>query len=167
MTNQEPHSPELHDELTAYLDGELDSEAVRRVEDRLARDADYRRELQRMQRAWDLLDGLPRATVNESFTNSTLEMVAVAAAQDAQAVQARVPYRRRLRQGASVAAAAAAIAMGFVLGHWLWPSTNEQLLRDLPVLQHFELYYQADNIDFLHQLDREGLFAEGDATHGG
>ena len=53
----------LHEELTSYLDGELDPQQVRRIEERLARDADYRAELQRMQRAWDLLDRLPRASV--------------------------------------------------------------------------------------------------------
>ena len=41
----EPLQPEVADELTAYLDGELDAEAVRRVEERLARDAEYRGQL--------------------------------------------------------------------------------------------------------------------------
>lgn len=63
----------LQEELTSYLDGELAADQVRKVEDRLARDAAYRAELQRLQRAWDLLDRLPRASLPESFSKSTLE----------------------------------------------------------------------------------------------
>ena len=68
----------VEEELSAYLDGELDAESVRKVERRLARDGSYQLELQRLERAWRLLDDLPRATVDESFTKSTIEMVAVA-----------------------------------------------------------------------------------------
>jgi hypothetical protein len=34
------------------------------------------------------------------------------------------------------------------------------LLRDLPVIENFELYNQADDVEFLRQLDKTGLFAE-------
>ena len=83
MTNHESAQPEIDDELTAYLDGELDAASVRRVEERLARDTAYRGQLQKLERTWDLLDRLPRADVGEKFTKSTLEMVAVAAAKEA------------------------------------------------------------------------------------
>ena len=46
------------EELTAYLDGEVDAEHARRIEERLARDEGYRRQLQGLQRTWDMLDQL-------------------------------------------------------------------------------------------------------------
>jgi anti-sigma factor RsiW len=167
MAHQESTEQDrLHEELTSYLDGELDAAEVRAVEDRLARDPAYRAELQRLQRAWDMLDRLPRASLPESFSRTTLEMVALAASQEAQEALDELPARqRRLRVWGWTGAAAAAI-VGFVIGRALWTDPNEQLLRDLPVLQNYDLYYQADNIDFLRQLDQAGLFDEKEADHG-
>ncbi|HEV3137663.1 MAG TPA: hypothetical protein VGZ26_07155 [Pirellulales bacterium] len=158
---------ELHEELTAYLDGELDAGAVKRIEERLGRDPAYQAELQRLERAWDLLDRLPRASVNETFTKTTMEMVAVAAAKDAAAVQSAWPRRHRRQQLAGGLGLVVAGLVGFVVGRWWWPNPNEQLLRDLPLLKNFDLYYQADNIDFLRLLDEQGLFAEGETDHAG
>ena len=166
MSEHESSDPQLHDELTAYLDGELDAESVRRVEERLARDTAYQAELQQLERAWDLLDRLPRSSVSETFTKTTIEMVAVAASNDAAMVQRAWP-RRRLPQLLGALGAVAAGLAGFVVGHFLWPNPNEQLLQDLPVLEHFDLYYQVDNIDFLRMLDSEGLFAEAESDHAG
>lgn len=166
MTEHEATQQQLHEELTSYLDGELDAESVRRVESRLASDAAYRAELQRLQRAWDLLDRLPRSSVPDSFTQTTMEMVAVAAAQEAETVQNSLPGRQRRQRFAGALGVVAAVVAGFAIGHVLWPNPNEQLLEDLPVLQKFELFYQADNLEFLQLLDREGVFAEGETDHG-
>jgi hypothetical protein len=169
MSEQHPTQPldSVEEELSAYLDGELDAGSVRRVEERLAREPAYQAELQRLERAWDLLDRLPRASVGEAFTKTTIEMVAIAASAEAESIQQELPRRRRRQQAFGIVGVIAAGLVGFVAGHWLWPSPNDRLLKDLPVLQNFELYYQADNIDFLRLLDREGLFDEGDSGHAG
>ena len=54
---------------------------------------------------------------------------------------------------------------GVVAGRTLWPDPNVPLLRDLPVIENFDLYHQADDVEFLRQLDRAGLFAE-EGEHG-
>ena len=124
-------------------------------------------ELQRLERAWVLLDRLPRATVNDAFTKTTIEMVAVEASAEADAVKTALPRRQRRQQLMGMSGVLAAALVGFVVGHWLWPSPNQELLDDLPVLQNFELFYQVDNIDFLRMLQSQDLFAEGDNEHAG
>ncbi len=156
----------LHEELSAYLDGELDAESVSRIEERLARDSAYQAELQRLERAWGLLDRLPRATVDEAFTKSTIEMVAVAAAEDAEATLAEQPRRRRRQWVLGTAALMLSTAVGFVIGTRIWTDPNEPLLRDLKVVENLELYYQADDVAFLRMLEDEGLFAEGEHENG-
>ncbi len=158
---------EVEDELSAYLDGELDAEGVRRVEERLARDADYHRQLQEMERAWGLLDRLPRASVGEEFTKTTLEMVALSAAEDAREVTRQLPRQRQRQRLAGVISMVAALLVGFAIGNQVWPDPNEQLLRDLPLLENLDLYYQADDIEFLRMLDEKHLFDEGDSEHAG
>jgi anti-sigma factor RsiW len=153
---------QLHEELTAYLDGELSAEAVRQVEDRLARDPEYRHELQRLEKTWNMLDRLPRATVDETFTKTTIEMVAVAASEEAQEVEQARPRRLRMQRVVALASVLAAGVVGFVLGQALWRSPNQELLEDLPVLENFDLYYQADNLEFLRMLEHEGIFSEAD-----
>ncbi len=166
MSDHEPSDVDVQDELSAYLDGELEAEAVHKVEDRLARDADYRAELRRLERAWALLDRLPRAAVSDEFTRSTIEMVAVAASHDAELAQQ--PAAKPRWQGlASIAGAVAAAVGGFFIGQALWPDPNRKLLEDLPVVEDFDRYYQVDSIDFLRLLDEGGLFPEGDNDHAG
>jgi anti-sigma factor RsiW len=160
MTNHESAQPEIDDELTAYLDGELDAASVRRVEERLARDAAYRGQLQKLERTWDLLDRLPRADVGEKFTKSTLEMVAVAAAKEADEVNRTLPKLKQRQRMAGVIAMAAALAVGYAIGRQAWPDPNEALLRDLPVIENIDLFYQVEDTDFLRELDREHLFEE-------
>jgi anti-sigma factor RsiW len=73
MINPQPtHDSSTREELVAYLDGELDAAARQSVEERLARDAEYRSHLQSLQQAWDLLDELPRSSASESFTRTTV-----------------------------------------------------------------------------------------------
>jgi anti-sigma factor RsiW len=165
MTTPDDEPTQQEDELCAYLDGELDAQAVRRVEERLARDPGCRAELHKLERAWNLLDRLPRAAVDENFTTSTLEMVAVSASREADAVLRELPRRRRRHRVAGALVMLAALAAGFAIGTQLWPDPNRGLLEDLPVLENLDLYYQADDITFLRELDRQGLFAEGDSEN--
>ncbi len=167
MADQPSTQHELEEELTAYLDGELDAAGVRHVEERLARDAVYRAQLQKLERTWGLLDRLSRASVGEEFTKTTLEMVAVSAAEDAAAVQRSLPRIRQRQRLAGAISMAAALLVGFAIGSQVWPDPNEALLRDLPVLENLDLYYQADDIEFLRMLDKKKLFDDGDSEHAG
>lgn len=66
-------SPDI-EELTAYLDGELDQGSIERVEARLGSDPAYLAEMQQLQQTWDLLDRIPEAEPDKSFTKTTMEM---------------------------------------------------------------------------------------------
>lgn len=48
------------EDLVAYLDGELPSQEVSRIEARLAEDEGFRNRLVDLQRSWDMLERLPR-----------------------------------------------------------------------------------------------------------
>ena len=62
--NSKPEQPESQsgeiefssfDELSAYLDGELDEKQTQEVENRLGSDSKYLAELQSLQKTWDYL----------------------------------------------------------------------------------------------------------------
>jgi anti-sigma factor RsiW len=150
--NRDPEPPE---NLVAYLDGELSSSERQRLELRLARDPRCRLELTQLERTGNLLDELPRAAPDDTFTRSTVEMVALRAAQD----QRSEGRARTLGPAAWGFGLAAAAAVGF-LAVWLWPSDNERLLVDLPVIQELDALQQAGSYEFLELLVQRRVFEE-------
>lgn len=161
MSEQSNNVGRSHDELlVAYLDGELDAGAVRRVDDRLAAEPELRARLRQLEQPWRMLDELSTEPVAEDFTRTTLELVATAAVEDTEqrewAARAQPSRRRWLAAGGLVGAAAA----GFLAVALLRPDPNRQLAEDLPVLEHLEAYRQAESVEFLRQLHDQGLFDE-------
>jgi anti-sigma factor RsiW len=147
-------------DLVAYLDGELDAARTRAVEERLSSDAAYRRQLRELQQAWDLLDQLPKADVDETFTQTTLAMVAVSVSGEVEQAQVRRGRTRRWLRWTGSVAAVAAFAAGYVAVSIVVSRENRRLLRDLPVIERLDEYRYADSVEFLRQLEREGLFTE-------
>jgi hypothetical protein len=156
----EPSSPNdaLADQLVAYLDGELDAEASRRIEELLATEPKIREQLHRLERSWELLDRLPRAEVEPSFTQTTVEMIALAEVEEQQKLQADLPKRRFGAAVAWMSAVMATALVGFWLVRFVWPSPNEPLLQNLAVIENLDLYEQARDLDFLKKLSTLGLF---------
>jgi len=145
-------------ELTAYLDGELPDGECREVEDRLARDPEYRQELASLERTWSALDTLPRSEVDDDFTRTTVEMVTVEAEREVDQQARRVPAIKRARTLGGVLLVLAMLMLGFVISAALWPDPDEQLVRDLPVIEHLDLYLVVDDIRFLQLLADKQVF---------
>jgi hypothetical protein len=135
---------EMLERLTAYLDGELEAAEASEVERRLSAEPTWAAELQRLQRAWDLLDRLPRAEVGANFTHTTVEMIAVEAEAELVAVQHRPARRRGLDWVLLLGGAVAAAGAGFILIDKLRPPRDEELFRALPVLRNLDLYARTE-----------------------
>ena len=87
-------------------------------------------------------------------------MVALAAEQEFRAQQAAAPRQRRWRGLWGGAAALVAGLVGFYAVAKVWTDPNQELLRDLPVIEHLEVYRQAGDFDFVRRLNDEGLFTD-------
>ena len=158
------------EQLVSYLDGELDEGTARRIETLVADDPELRRRLSELSSVWDMLDELGRAKTEENFTETTLELVALKAEEDAEQQQAKVPLllrRRRIFLGAILLGFAVA---GFLAVALLRPDENRRLVKDLPVIENVDVYLQMLNgedqidssIDFLRRLNQEQLFEISD-----
>ena len=172
---QEPINAEssLEEQLVAYLDGELDGESCRRIEELLAVDPEVRRKLHWLERTWEVLDELDTAPVGEDFTRTTLEMVAMAAEEDVRKNVEEAPRRRRrlwLLCGGGMLAAGLAGFLAFILiASNPNRELNKELVQDLPILEKLDEYQQIQDIKFLRMLEESGLFSkieskEGDAV---
>jgi hypothetical protein len=152
-TPSQSESPDT-DELVAYLDGELSADDCRRVEKRLANDAEYRRRLTELEQAWSVLEVLPSTKVDEDFARTTIEMVAVAAEREARADSATQSILGRRKTYWWAAAGAAFAVAAFVLARLLWPSPNRALVADLPVIANLDVLTQVGSVEYLRGLSK-------------
>ena len=156
-----PEPPTIDDDalgrmLVAYLDGELDADEARRIEQRAGDDEGLRERLDALRETWSLLDRLPHRQGDEAFTCTTVEMVAMAADGDNRRSRSR---SRWIGWAGGLTGTAAAAITGFMTAAWIADAPNRQLLRDLPVIESVDLYRHADSVEFLQALDQESLFA--------
>ena len=153
----------LEEELVAYLDGELDADAGRRIEELLASDTRVRELLGRLDRTWELLGELDTAGVEDGFAQTTLEMVAVAAGEDGDRARREAPRRRRRHWALAGGGMAAATLAGFLTVALLRGNPEGPLLRDVPILEQLDDYRQIDDFQFLLLLQEE--FGEEEGGH--
>jgi anti-sigma factor RsiW len=149
------------EDLTAYLDGELDEVTSRSVETRLNLDPKARAEADALQQAWSMLDYLPRSEPSTTFTHRTLERLALRTG------TVRRPRWRPWAAGLAWAAAVfVAAAAGFGASRFIWrqpaepDDLQEQMVQHLRAIEKVNLYEHADDINFLKALDQPDLFGE-------
>lgn len=164
MTEPDALSEQEREELIAYLDGELDPEAARAVEEKLQRDPRWQREAEGLKTAWDMLDYLPQAQATATFTEQTLTLFA--------ASRSRQLRWRRWRRWLGFTSWAAAVVVAVFFG---WhaakrplsdasptplPAPSEEIVQLLEHHDYWPYYEKVGTFSFLRELDRSGLFEE-------
>lgn len=166
-----PNDDKQTENLVAYLDGELDEVTATAVEQRLADDADTRHRVDKLSRAWDLLDLLPSRKASQEFTERTLTavrtgVVPVETEADTQGEQIQSHAQlstlsqstkwgqRSLALAVLVLVALAGLKNGYLTG----AGSTEQLLREYPMLKRAHEYRDATNADFLKELHKQKVF---------
>jgi len=145
-------------QLVAYLDGELDEAASQEIELRLADDPEYRLRLQQLQQAWNLLDELPRANSDESFTQSTVEFVTLTAQKDLEETQHWSRFGESKTIWGRAVITILAVVLGIFVGDWYYGREHRQLLKDLEVISEFDQYRLTEDLQFLQELEKSGVF---------
>lgn len=142
------------EQLNAYLDGELDASQSAEVERRLADDSEFRAEFEQLTALDVALDRLPSSTVGPAFAESTIEIVALTEGRAQTSASRRAPY---------VAAAVAGMLVACGLGYFAATrgvSYDEQLARDLPLIERLEGYEQLESVEFLRVLTERRVFSD-------
>ena len=143
-------------ELVAYLDGELEEEQARVIEQTLAASEVARHEVEMLSRTWDLLETLPREAASAEFAAKTLQTVKVEATPTA-APEWRPHARRGLIALGWATGLAAAGVVGFAAGNRWWPGASDPIVRDLPLLERLDTYRDVGTAEFLTELRGRGV----------
>lgn len=144
-------------DLIAYLDGELDDESARAVEDRLAADPAARTKADEYRKTFDLLDYLPKPEPSATFASRTLTRlnpVAAPSAGQTPSATTRTPVSVR----GWVAAAVVAGLVGYTVPAVLRPQPAEPTAEDFKLMARLPYYIGVDDLGFLRDLDRSDLF---------
>lgn len=162
-----PLNDQERENLTAYLDGELDDDAARALEAKLQLDPKARAEADALRQVWGLLDYLPKPEPSPTFTHRTMERLS----QAQPTPSGRVPHKAGPRWPIILSWAAAllaAVGVGFSAAGLLWPQKQEGpvdpleegMVRYLRIIEKVHLYEHVDDLDFLHALDHPDLFGD-------
>jgi hypothetical protein len=154
-TSPSTNDPRRLEQIVAYLDGELSPVEVSLVEKQLAEDADFRNELQSIERAWLALDALPITKVDDRFSQTTMEIVVGVARQELVEQTRALPIRRRNTLLTRILLTAAAAALGLLMVRLVRDNPNRVLLADLPAIEYIDIYSQFRDVDFLRKLHGE------------
>jgi hypothetical protein len=161
MEDSTPITPNLRENLVAYLDGELEESEALEVERTLTESAEIRQEVEALARTWELLEQLPRVRASNEFTERTLASIQAASAQEETQPFISPVTRRKLWTAALLGGLVLSAAAGFFLTNRGIPRPSETLLRDLPVIEKLDLYEEVGDVRFLEELKPLGPLPDG------
>ena len=130
------------EELTAYLDGELDVAAHQRVEARLGTDPEFLAQMQQLQQTWDLLDQIPKSEPGQSFTKTTMEL---AVGDEVKRSKSASGGSWLLRTAVLLAIPAVLFAISYALARNQQNQPDRILLENLSVIDRHPYYTIANN----------------------
>ncbi len=166
MSNDNPQSQSFTEKLVAYLDGELPESDARDVEQSLASDPAMRAEVEQLNRAWDMLDLLPRPNASGEFSSRTLTTLKVSGATTAlpnehnaaPTVALDVAKSSRFRMPRLVVWSVGLVAvslLGFVVGRMTARPDSDVWLDDLALIEQLDVYREIGDAQFLRDFQRE------------
>jgi anti-sigma factor RsiW len=152
VPDQQRLSIDERSNLVAYLDGELNDAESRRIATKLTQSLTARREVDALQKTWEMLDLLPRPKASEDFTARTMTV----ATQQTDGLVESVASELTRRLGIALTCVALSATL-FVLGYFLvlrvWPNPTARLARDLPIAESLDEYRDVGTFPFLELLD--------------
>lgn len=146
-------SPTERANLVAYLDGELPEPESRSIATKLTLSPTARREVEALEKTWQLLDHLSQVTASEDFAERTLTGVRRLDERGGEIQSALLAAVRRVgwvtlwATGATVA-----FGFGYAASARFWPNPSARLARDLAIAEHLDEYQDVSTFQLLQEL---------------
>jgi anti-sigma factor RsiW len=146
-------TPDERADLVAYVDGELPEAHSRMLSTKLTHSATARREVEMLQKTWEMLDYLPLPQVTAQFPEKTISHIRRLELQGRTWEPVVVAWSARLaRVVFYLLMGATFLGVGFALTRWVWPDPTTRLVNDLTLAEHLDEYLEIGSYEFLSQL---------------
>jgi anti-sigma factor RsiW len=146
-------TPDERADLVAYVDGELPEAHSRVISTKLTQSATARREVEILQKTWEMLDYLPLPKATEKFADRTISQIRRLELKGNAWVPALALWSGRLgRVMVYVCVGAVFLGAGFALTRWVWPDPTKRLVEDLTLAEHLDEYLEVGSFEFLSEL---------------
>jgi hypothetical protein len=157
-------SPDERADLVAYIDGELAESDSRSISMKLTHSPTARREVEMLEKTWELLDFLPLPRVSEQFSEKTISRIQRIELKESLWGPTLAAWGAVLgRAAAYLLIGTAFFGLGYVATRWVWPDPTARLVRDLTLAEHLDEYLEVGSFEFLSQLaDSKEFTAELD-----
>src|SRR6516225_7738351 len=145
-------TPDERADLVAYLDGELPEAHTRLISSKLTQSATARREVEILQKTWELLDHLPRPQAPPEFSERTVSHIRRLEV-EGKAWEPLVASwsARGVRVVVYLIAVGVSLGLGFALTRWVWPEPGERLVRELTLAEHLDEYLETGSFEFAQE----------------
>ena len=156
-------TPDERADLVAYVDGELPEGHAQTIATKLTKSATARREVEMLQKTWEMLDYLALPQVTDRFTEKTVSHIRRLELQGRSWEPILAAWSARVgRLAVYLLLAGVFLGLGYSLARWVWPDKTERLVRDLTLADHLEDYLEIGSFEFLSRLAESSEF--GPAT---
>lgn len=155
-------SADDRENLSAYLDGELDDDTTRRIESVLTNSAAARNDVELLQRTYELLELLPRPRAPREFVERTVSTAKLE--EFRKPLQQQAWFQQARRIGVLCLWFLALLISGAIgyaaTNRWI-AREDDLLLKDYPVIQQLDLSSDVHHdADFLKQLAADARVLE-------
>jgi hypothetical protein len=152
-------TPDERADLVAYVDGELPELHARSIATKLTKSATARREVELLQKTWEMLDLLPLPQATEQFSEKTISHIRRLEVQGHSWEPLISDWSARLgRMLFYLVVAAVFVGFGYTLTRWAWPDKTERLVHDLTLADHLDDYLDVGSFEFLTELAESKQF---------
>jgi anti-sigma factor RsiW len=146
-------TPDERADLVAYLDGELPDAHSRLIATKLNQSATARREVEMLQKTWELLDHLARPELAGQFSEQTVSRIRrLELDEGAWQPAVAVWSARSARILAYMLIGVLSAGAGYAATRWVWPDPTQRLVRDLTLAEHLDEYLEVGSFEFLSRL---------------
>ncbi len=152
-------TPDERSDLIAYLDGELPEAHARAISTKLSLSPTARREVEILQKTWDLLEQLPRPQLAPEFSEKTIHTIQrLEARSSVWSERAALWGQRGVIVSAYLLIALAGLAAGYAVVRLVLPNPTERLVTDLSLAENLEVYLEIGSTEFLDALVESRAF---------
>jgi len=156
---QEQAKPDV-ETLVAYLDGELDAQNVRQMEDRLAVDADLREKMTSLEQTWNMLNELETVSADKALVRSTMEVVTLTIEKELCEDEKQLEKRKWFDRLILLATIIMFGIIGYQLAALVGIQNKKQFAKDIPIILNMSKYKEIGGFDFLQALSDKRVFDE-------